>query len=169
MAQERMDNWWEYARELAKAERELNIEHWVFISIEYRNAGGECVRLYSYDLPKDLHEKYRWVIRWRKARFQCRYPKETVNTYYSYYDKHTGLKTDFNSCLSKLAAAKAQITLAQRKEKEYLEYQSRNNLFFDEQTDKDLLKFRRRLQAKKEKYVTLENKIRAAVKALPVP
>lgn len=168
MAQERMDDWWEYARELAKAERELKIEHWVSISIEYKNADGECVRLHSYDLPRELHEKYRWVVRWREARLQCRYPRETVNTYYSYYDKRTGLKTDFDSCLSKLAAAKAQITLAQRKEKEYLEYQSRNNLFFDEQTDMELLKFRRKLQAGKEKYVVLENKIRSAITALPV-
>lgn len=34
MAQERIDDWWEYVRELAKAERELKIEQWVFISIE---------------------------------------------------------------------------------------------------------------------------------------
>lgn len=33
MAQEKMDSWWEYARELAKAERELKIEKWVYISI----------------------------------------------------------------------------------------------------------------------------------------
>ena len=36
MAQEKMDSWWEYARELAKAERELKIEKWVYISIEYK-------------------------------------------------------------------------------------------------------------------------------------
>ena len=29
MAQEKIDSWWEYARELAKAERELKIEKWV--------------------------------------------------------------------------------------------------------------------------------------------
>lgn len=31
MAQEKMDSWWEYAHELAKAERELKIEKWVYI------------------------------------------------------------------------------------------------------------------------------------------
>ena len=31
MAQERMDDWWEYAKELAKAEWELQIGHWVQI------------------------------------------------------------------------------------------------------------------------------------------
>lgn len=37
MAQERMDDWMEYARELAHAERELRIERWVFISIECKD------------------------------------------------------------------------------------------------------------------------------------
>lgn len=32
MAQERIDDWWEYAKDLAKAERELQIERWVYIS-----------------------------------------------------------------------------------------------------------------------------------------
>lgn len=166
MAQERMDDWWDYARELAKAERELKIELWVFISIEYKDAGGNIHRLHSYDLPRYLHERYRWVIRWREARLQCLHPKEKVSTYYGYYDKHTGLKTGFNSCLSKLAAAKAQITIAERKEKEYLDYQRQNNLFFDEQTDEELRKFRQKLQAKKEKYTTLESKIQSDIMAL---
>lgn len=161
MAQERIDDWWEYARELAKAERELKIEQWVFISIEYKDADGHTHRLHSYDLPKELHEKYRWVVRWREARLQCLYPRETISGYYCYYDKRTGLKTGFNSCLSKLAAAKAQITMAERKEKEYLDYQRQNNLFFDEQRDIQLLKFRQKLQAKKEKYAILKNKIQA--------
>lgn len=34
VAQEKMNSWWEYARELAKAERELKIIKWVYISIE---------------------------------------------------------------------------------------------------------------------------------------
>lgn len=168
MAQEQINDWWEYARELAKAERELKIEKWVFISIEYKDADGHTHRLHSYDLPRELYEKYRWVVRWREARLQCLHPRETVNTYYSYYDKRTGLKTGFNSCLSKLATAKAQITIAERKEKEYLDYQRQNNLFFDEKTDEELTKFRQKLQAKKEKYIILENKIRNEFMALPV-
>lgn len=155
MAQERIDDWWEYARELAKAERELKIEQWVFISIEYKDADGHTHRLHSYDLPRELHEKYRWVVRWREARLQCLYPRETISGYYCYYDKRTELKTGFNSCLSKLAAAKAQITIAERKEKDYLDYQRQNNLFFDEQTDEELIKFRIKLRTKKENYAAL--------------
>lgn len=116
MAQEKMDSWWEYARELAKAERELKIEKWVYISIEYKEENGERVVLYHYDLPRELHERYRWVIRWREAKLLCQYPKKNIHTYYSYYDKRTGLNTDFNSLLSKLTSTKAQITIAERKE-----------------------------------------------------
>lgn len=132
MAQEKMDSWWEYARELAKAERELKIEKWVYISIEYKEENGERIVLYHYDLPRELHERYRWVIRWREAKLLCQYPKKNIHTYYSYYDKRTGLNTDFNSLLSKLTSTKAQITIAERKEQEYLQYQRQNNLFFDE-------------------------------------
>ncbi|WP_320974098.1 hypothetical protein [Dysgonomonas capnocytophagoides] len=164
MAQEQIDDWWEYARELAKAERELKIEHWVFISIEYKDADGHIHRLHSYNLPREVHEKYRWVVRWREARLQCLHPRETVSCYYCYYDKRTGLKTDFNSCLSKLAATKAQITRAERKEAEYLAYQRLNNLFFDEQTDEQLLTFKQQLTVKKEKYMTLKMNIENEVK-----
>ena len=95
---------------------------------------------------------------------QCQYPRENINTYYSYYDKRTGLRTDFNSCLMKLAAAKAQITRAERKEAEYLAYQRLSNLFFDEQTDEQLLTFRQKLAVKKEKYMSLKIHIENQVK-----
>ena len=166
MAQERMDDWMEYARELARAERELRIERWVFISIEYKDEAGNPVRLHSYNLPRDLHERHRWVIRWREARLQCLYPKKQVNTYYSYYDKRTGLRTDFNSCLSKLSAAKAQISIAERKEKEYVQYQRANNLFFDESTDGQLIRFREKLRIKKDRYAALKQDIRSEVEAM---
>lgn len=93
-----MDDWMEYAKELARAERELRIERWVFIFIECKDETGNPIRLHSYDLPRELHERYRWVVRWREARLQCLYPKRQINTYYSYYDKRTGLRTDFKPC-----------------------------------------------------------------------
>lgn len=164
MAQERIDDWWEYAKDLARAERELQIERWVYISIEYKDEAGRRCRLHSYD-PRELHERYRWIIRWREAKLQCQYPRENINTYYSYYDKRTGLRTDFNSCLMKLAAAKAQITRAERKEAEYLAEQRQNNLFFDERTDDQLIQFRQKLRTKKENCHLLAERIRTAVAA----
>jgi hypothetical protein len=49
-----------------------------------------------------------------------------------------------------LAASKGQITIAKRKEQEYLSYQKQNNLFFDENTDEDQNKFRYKLKKKEE-------------------
>ena len=162
MAREKIEGWWEYARELARAERELKIERWVYISIEYRTKERERVILYNYDLPRKVYERYRWVIRWRHARLICLYPKENVQVYHSFYDKHSGLETGYGSALSKLSAAKAQITMARRKTQEYIEYQRNNNMFFNEEDDETLLRFRRKLQEKIEKYAELE----AAVKRL---
>ncbi len=66
---------------------------------------------------------------------------------------------DFGSALSRLSAAKAQITIARRKEQEYLEYQRQNNMFFNEAEDETLAKFRRKLQSKIEKYTELEREV----------
>lgn len=85
----------------------------------------------------------------RVARLQCLHPKEDIHPYFSYYDKQTGLSTGSDSALSKLFVAKAQITIAERKEKEYIKYPRANNLFFDEVTDKQLVLFRQRLHIKK--------------------
>lgn len=163
MAQERMDDWMEYAREYAKAERELKIEKWVYISIEYRTKIRDRIVLYTYDLPRKLYERRSWIIRWRVARLQCLHPKEDIHPYFSYYDRRTGLSTGFDSALSKLSAAKAQITIAERKEKEYIEYQRANNLFFDETTDEQLVIFRRKLHIKRDNHTVLERQIRSMI------
>lgn len=148
MAQERMDDWIEYAREQAKAEREHKIEKWVYISIEYRTQACDRIVLHTYDLPRELYERRSWIVRWHVSRLQCLHSKEDIHPYFSYYDKRTGLSTGFDSALSKLSAAKAQISIAERKEKEYTEYQRANNLFFDETTDEQRLRFHEKLRTK---------------------
>lgn len=164
MAQENMSGWMEYAREYAKVQREMKIEKWVCITIEYRTKERQRVVLFRYDLPRDVYERRQWVVRWRHARLLCQYPKENVQTYFSYYDKRTGLSMDFGSVLSRLSAAKAQITIARRKEQEYLAYQRQNNMFFDEAEDEMLLKFRKKLHDKIKKYAELEAEVRLSVK-----
>ena len=159
MAQENMGDWMEYAREYAKVQREMKIEKWVCITIEYRTKERQRVVLFRYDLPRDVYERRQWVVRWRHARLLCQYPKENVQTYFSYYDRRSGLSMDFGSALSRLSAAKAQITIARRKEREYLEYQRQNNMFFNEAEDETLAKFRRKLQSKIEKYTELEREV----------
>lgn len=70
--QESISDWFQMAKDLAKAEKELKIEKWVQITIEYNDeVKHEPVRLFIYDLPREVYERRRWVIRWRLARFQC--------------------------------------------------------------------------------------------------
>ena len=54
-----------------------------------------------------------------------------------------------NSCLSKLISVKAQVTKAERMMKNYIEQNRQNNMFFDEYTDEELVKFREKLERKK--------------------
>jgi len=158
------EGFFELAKEYAKAEKELKIEEWVFVSIEYRNKDGEYIKLHKYDIPRRMQERYEWVFRWRAAQLQCKYPRECIRTYYSYYDKRTGLSLGFDSDLSQLRAAKAQITLAEKREQEYIEYKRENDMFFDEQTDEQLRTFRAKLQAKMDKYVCLYARLEQKVK-----
>ena len=56
---------------------------------------------------------------------------------------------ELNSCLFKLISAKAQVTKAERMMNKYIEYNRQNNLFFDKDTDDELVKFKVKLERKK--------------------
>ena len=64
-----------------------------------------------------------------------------------------------NSCLSKLISAKAQVTKAERMMKNYIEQNRQNNMFFDENTDEELVKFREKLERKKIKCAECEKRL----------
>ena len=89
------------AKAYAQAERALRIERWVIVTFELRKTDGPIEILYRYDLPRTMLKRYRWVVRWRTARFQCRFPRDTITATYCYYDKRTGLKFGVDSCLSR--------------------------------------------------------------------
>lgn len=72
-----MDDWFQMAKDLAKAERELKIEQWVEVTIYYGYADKQ-VSLYHYNLPREMYFRYQWVIRWRMAKLQCQYPKQII-------------------------------------------------------------------------------------------
>ena len=145
----------QYAKDLAKAERELKIEQWVSISLERKIPNGYNEKLYRYDIPRHMLDKWRWVIHWRQSKLQCQYPRSYIQAYYHFYDKRTGLETGFGSLLSKLSAAKAQITKVERAIDKYIEHQTQGNMFFDAETDEMLLKAKKKLEQKKSNYDTL--------------
>lgn len=75
MAQEVMDDWMQYAKDLAKAERELKIEHWVYITFEVRDENRNREILHRIDLPRDMVDRWQWLIEWRRAKLVCKYPR----------------------------------------------------------------------------------------------
>ena len=155
MARERTDDWMQEAKDLARAERELQIEHWVYITFEYRECDRSRVVLHKIDMPRRMLDRWRWLVEWRRAKYVCQYPRKGVQVYYCYYDKRTGLQTGFGSLLSCVAAAKAQITKVERKIEEYVSYMSGNDLFFDPTTDEKLRCAKKKLAQKRAKYAEL--------------
>lgn len=163
--QESMGDWFQMAKDYAKAEKELKIERWVQIFIEYKEEGKlENVRLFKYDLPRDVYERRKWVIRWRLARIQCKYPKQFVECRYHYYDRRSGESLGFGSCLSRLISSKAQVTKAEMEMWKYIVYNRQHNLFFNEDTDEDLVKFKEKLERKKANVAECEKRLEELVK-----
>lgn len=160
-----MDDYIQYARDMAKAERELEIEIWVIISFYRKDSNDENIPIFRYDLPKKLADKYSWVIDWRKAKLVCQYPRGNVSHTYCLYDRHSGEDYSFGSDLSRLAAAKAQVTKVQRTIREYINWQKQNNLFFDEDKDEMLSKARNKLKIKEENVRQAEYRLRKKVES----
>ncbi len=152
MAQEVIDDWMQDAKDLAKAERELKIEHWVYITFEVKDDNQNRKVLHKIDLPRNMVDRWRWVIEWRKAKLICKYPRKRITVYHCAYDKRTGLQTGFNFLLTKVASAKAQITKVERVIARYIKDETQNNLFFDAETDERLLKANAKLEKKKQNY-----------------
>ena len=160
--QESMGDCFQMAKDYAKAEKELKIENWVQISICCGH-GRQSVTLYTYDLPREVYKRRMWVIRWRAARLQCQYPRNDVYTSFYHYDKRSGESLEVSSCLSKLISVKAQITKAERRMNEFIEYSRKNNMFFDENTDEELVKFRNKLERKKTECAECEKRLELLV------
>lgn len=160
--QESVSNFYQYAKDLAKAEKELKVEQWVEVTLYYGYADKQ-VSLYHYNLPREMYFRYQWVIRWRMAKLQCQYPKQIVSTSLYFYDKRSGESMEVSGCLSKLISAKAQITKAERKMNEYIEHNHQNNLFFDENTDEELVKFKAKLERKKLECAECEKRLEKLV------
>lgn len=159
MAQENMSSFMEYAKAYKEAEKELQIQYWVYICIERKDNNGVRVPLFSYDLPRELYERRRWVIRWREAKLICQYPKGNINVYFSFYEKRLGNVPELTDNLRKLTSCKAQVTMQQRAIDNYVAYQRANNMFFNEDTDEKLMKIRSKLAVKIANMQRLQQKI----------
>lgn len=161
-----MSDWFQMAKYYAKAEKELKVQHWVFISIERTDGNCNYVRLFSYDLPREVYERRRWVIEWRRSKFVCQYPKGNVRCFFSYYDKRLGTDKRLNEDLLRLVSAKAQVTKARKKIDKYIAYNREHNLFFDENTDENLQKAQKKLADKEAGVQAAEERLKLKIKQI---
>lgn len=164
--QENCDDLYELARDYARAESELGVQHWVFIEFTRDMEDGTSERIFSYNLPREVYERRRWVVRWREAALVCRFPRSSVKVYHSYYDRRLGNDVSLTTDLRKLVSAKAQVTKARRKMDEYVSWNRANNLFFDEDTDEELARFREKLARKVSGVQDAENRMRQKIEEL---
>ena len=164
--QENCDDLYELARDYARAESELGVQHWVFIEFTRDMEDRTSERIFSYNLPREVYERRRWVVRWREAALVCRFPRSSVKVYHSYYDRRLGNDVSLTTDLRKLVSAKAQVTKARRKMDEYVSWNRANNLFFDEDTDEELARFREKLARKVSGVQDAENRMRQKIEEL---
>lgn len=165
MAQEKIDDFMSLAKFYARAEKELEVQSWVYVSIEYTTPAKEVVRLFSYDLPREVFERREWVINWRTARLICQYPKAGVQRFVSYYDKRLGNDPKLTADLRTLISAKAQVSKAQKRIEEYIS-DHKNDIFFDENTDSDLIMAREKLEAKVINVAKAEERLKLKIKQI---
>lgn len=147
MSQESAHDFIQMAKDYARAEKELEVQKWCYIQYERTTEDGRTEKIFNYDLPREILDRKEWVIRWRWAKLICQYPKGNVQYYVSFYDKRLGNNPEFTECLHRLANCKAQVTRMKRIIKSYLD-DKKGDLFFDERTDKDLQRARKKLARK---------------------
>ena len=141
-------DWMQAAKDLAKAEKDLGVQKWVLITFYRKNEKGEAEKIFEYDLPRELWIKWNWVVNWRRAKLICMFPRGEVYNTMSFYDKRSGYETSINTFIGRLISAKAQATKVQRSIDNYIAWNRRNNMFFDENTDEKLIILRGKLFAK---------------------
>lgn len=164
--QESVSDYYQMAKEIAKVEKELDIENWCRISIERDgDKAGEYIRLYYYDLPRHIAEKYEWVIRWRAAKLQCQFPKYCVRVYRSPYRKVMGCNIGMQEDINRFVAAKAQVSKQERVIAQYVDQRRKDSdMFYNESEDEDLIKAKEKLQRKKEQVAQAEARMIEKVK-----
>lgn len=152
----------QFAKDCAKAEKELKIEARVKVFICTKDKAGNEETLYSYDFRKEDLHRWRWVVEWRKAKFICENPRRSIYDVISFYDKHSGEDYGFGSCLSQLVALKGKITRQERELQRYIAA-NQSNLFFDEENDPQIIKIKSKLKRAKDNVAIAEERLQRRV------
>lgn len=63
-----------------------------------------------YNIPRESYDSRKWFINYKLAFWQVKFPKNYIASYFTFYDKKTGLELGHNKPLTKLIGAKGQLT-----------------------------------------------------------
>lgn len=148
----------EFAKAIAKAEKELKLEEYVRIVFYRRTESGESIEIFRYEIPKHFIDRWGWVIQWRRAKLICKYPRgrvyDTFSTYYLQDEKDWGFTAD----LKQLVALKGKITLQERNVAKYLA-SKQGELFFDKENDAMLQKILAKVERAKQNVAEAEQRL----------
>ena len=161
--QESLHDYYEMAKLIAKVEKELKVERWVKISFSYKKDHKETF-LWHYDIPVCLYERREWVIRWRRAKLQCLYPREYVEIGFFYYKKVQGINIGMQAELDRFISAKAQLTKQKNILNAYVDRKRKeNDLFYNEEQDETLQKARAKLALKERNVIEAEERLKRKI------
>ena len=85
-------SWEEIVRAYAKAERELGVKVYCVLRI-CKKVNGEEIVLHRYDMPREILQRWRWVINWRMAKLRVKTRERISMKHYLFTikqaEKHT--------------------------------------------------------------------------------
>lgn len=148
----------EYRAHRDRAEKDLNVVPYCLITIERTRPDGTREVLHRYDMPRSTMWDWQWVYEWRKARYVCKYPRDRVSLFFSFYDKTTGLSYETDSLRSRQVAARALITRYTKALDEYIARQ-RTQLFFDPSSDTFIAKTKAKIDSARKRLEDLTHQI----------
>lgn len=90
--------------------------------------------LHKFDIPRWIYDRKQWVIRWRTAYYQMKYPKADIQYITCFYDKRTNMELLHNNTYNNLIAAKRMITKLNTAIKRY-EHERAKELFWEKEHD----------------------------------
>lgn len=118
--------------------------------------GKSWVRLYRYDLPRKIYQKWSWVIEWRIAKCKCQHPREIISSSMCFYDKKVSNNNEALSILNQMHNHLVQL-MRKTRQLEELKEKQKHQLFLLEYDNKQIVKIENEIKRRKSEYLRLKS------------
>lgn len=155
----------DYADAWKFLKKSVKSEDYVCVNIGYyrrdmsyidRIEGKAWVKLYRYDLPRAMYERWQWVIEWRIAKCKCQHPREDVSSTTCYYDKKTGDNDEALAMLNQMHNHLVQL-LRKTRQLEDLKEKQKKQLFLLDYDNQQIVKLQNEIERRKSEYLRLRD------------